>query len=79
VSGRLLRSESSLRGAIGASKDARLPTGYGDEAIQRTKGVPRSLDCFASLAMTVATAAYLQAVAGRISSLRRFARKANAP
>src|ERR1700690_2098484 len=36
-----------------ASKAARLSTGYGDEAIQEPLGALRSLDCFASLAMTI--------------------------
>src|SRR6202044_2514042 len=31
-----------------ASKDSRRSTGYSDEAIQRTKGAPQSLDCFAT-------------------------------
>jgi hypothetical protein len=43
----------SLRGAKGVRKNARLSTGYGDEAIQGPQGAPRSLDCFVSLAMTV--------------------------
>ena len=40
--------ESSLRGAIGRSKDARLSTGYGDEPIQE-RWRATFVDCFPAL------------------------------
>jgi hypothetical protein len=88
----MMRSEIVIARSHRASRDARLSTGYGDETIQGTKGVLRSLDCFPPgpkargsqsrlrVDPNAICAAYLaQAVAGRISSLRKRARSANAP